>query len=200
MELYDKSDFEIFNDQTLQGRLGKIRQFIDPKFEMTGNQLQGLFNSQGLTVFQHVAKHARRTVNPPVDTWIAFGPNKRGYKKDPHFELGFWDDRMFLKLCLLSESKANPFNAKYLADSETTINQISDCYGVSADHTKKGMGSLELTEDYIEKYTNVKSAEFMVGIEWMEDDSFFKDSHQFEIIQQSIKDLIDIYKIWVIRV
>jgi uncharacterized protein YktB (UPF0637 family) len=38
-------------------------------------------------VFPHVAKHARRTVNPPNDTWVAFGLDKRGYKKDVHFKI-----------------------------------------------------------------------------------------------------------------
>jgi uncharacterized protein YktB (UPF0637 family) len=34
-----------------------------------------------------VAKHARRTVNPPDDTWVAFGPDLRGYKKHCHFKV-----------------------------------------------------------------------------------------------------------------
>lgn len=197
--MYDESDFIIFEDLTLQGRLGKIREFIDPKFEKTGEQLHDYFSKQGLQVYQHVAKHARRTVNPPVDTWIAFGPNKRGYKKDPHFELGFWDDRMFLKLCLLSESKANPFNAKYLQDSEAAIQQLNDKYGVSGDHTTKGMQLLENTSNYIDRYSKVKSAEFMVGIEWPRHDGFFSNEDQFDIIQSTIADLINIYQIWVIR-
>ena len=34
-----------------------------------------------------MAKHARRTVNPPDDTWVAFGPDRRGYKKHCHFKV-----------------------------------------------------------------------------------------------------------------
>jgi uncharacterized protein YktB (UPF0637 family) len=34
-----------------------------------------------------VAKHARRTVNPPDDTWVAFALDKRGYKKHCHFKV-----------------------------------------------------------------------------------------------------------------
>jgi uncharacterized protein YktB (UPF0637 family) len=41
----------------------------------------------GGETFAHVAKHARRTVNPPDDTWVAFGPDKRGYKKSCHFKV-----------------------------------------------------------------------------------------------------------------
>src|SRR4029453_11001355 len=35
----------------------------------------------------HVAKHMRRTVNPPDDTWVAFAADKRGYKKHCHFKV-----------------------------------------------------------------------------------------------------------------
>ena len=34
-----------------------------------------------------MAKHARRTVNPPDDTWVAFALDKRGYKKHCHFKV-----------------------------------------------------------------------------------------------------------------
>src|SRR5207253_2263610 len=38
-------------------------------------------------VFPDGAKHARRTVNPPDDTWVAFAPDRRGYKKHCHFKV-----------------------------------------------------------------------------------------------------------------
>ena len=37
--------------------------------------------------FAHVARHARRTVNPPDDTWVAFAADARGYKKHSHFKV-----------------------------------------------------------------------------------------------------------------
>ena len=43
--------------------------------------------SLGGETFAHVARHARRTVNPPDDTWVAFGPDARGYKKHCHFKV-----------------------------------------------------------------------------------------------------------------
>jgi uncharacterized protein YktB (UPF0637 family) len=35
-----------------------------------------------------VAKHMRRSVNPPPDTWVAFNRVKRGYKATAHFSVG----------------------------------------------------------------------------------------------------------------
>jgi uncharacterized protein YktB (UPF0637 family) len=46
-----------------------------------------LARSIGGEVFVHVAQHARRTVHPPDDTWVAFGPDARGYKKHGHFKV-----------------------------------------------------------------------------------------------------------------
>src|SRR5208337_2432315 len=40
-----------------------------------------LARSLHMEFFPHVAKHARRTVNPPPETWAAFGPSPKGYKR-----------------------------------------------------------------------------------------------------------------------
>jgi uncharacterized protein YktB (UPF0637 family) len=41
----------------------------------------------GAPSYAHVARHLRRTVNPPDDTWVALGPEARGYKKAGHFKV-----------------------------------------------------------------------------------------------------------------
>lgn len=65
-----------------------IRERLRPKLEAIGHSLaQGVGRATGAEVFAHVAKHARRTVNPPDDTWVAFGPSARGYKKHCHFKV-----------------------------------------------------------------------------------------------------------------
>lgn len=81
-------DFEIFTIPDFAGRMGKIRAQIQPKLAALGEALAApLARGVGGEVFAHVAKHMRRTVNPPDDTWVAFGPEKRGYKKANHFKL-----------------------------------------------------------------------------------------------------------------
>ncbi|MGH7361124.1 MAG: DUF1054 family protein, partial [Candidatus Methylomirabilales bacterium] len=62
--------------------MGRIRAQIQPKLLALGEVLApALARQVGGDLFAHVAKHMRRTVNPPEDTWVAFGPEKRGYKK-----------------------------------------------------------------------------------------------------------------------
>ena len=82
------ADFKVFDVQGFQPRMGAIKSRIRPKLETLGKSLApALARSAGSDTFAHVAKHARRTVNPPDDTWVAFAPDKRGYKKHCHFKV-----------------------------------------------------------------------------------------------------------------
>jgi uncharacterized protein YktB (UPF0637 family) len=81
-------DFKVFDEPEFAARMGAIRERLRPKLEAVGHSLrQGVERATGSTVFPHVARHARRTVNPPDDTWVAFGPDVRGYKKHGHFKV-----------------------------------------------------------------------------------------------------------------
>jgi uncharacterized protein YktB (UPF0637 family) len=82
------ADFKIFDEPGFKGRMSAIRERIRPKLEAIGHSLTpGVERATGGDVFAHVARHARRTVNPPDDTWVAFGPDARGYKKHCHFKV-----------------------------------------------------------------------------------------------------------------
>ena len=85
---FGSTDFKVFDVKGFQPRMGEIRARIRPKLETLGRSLApAVARSVGDDTFAHVAKHARRTVNPPDDTWVAFAPDKRGYKKHCHFKL-----------------------------------------------------------------------------------------------------------------
>ena len=85
---FTAKDFQVFAMPDFAGRMGAIRQKIQPKLftlaEEMGPDLRRLVGGE---IFTHVAKHMRRTVHPPSDTWVAFGPDKRGYKKTQHFKV-----------------------------------------------------------------------------------------------------------------
>ena len=85
---FTAKDFQVFAIPDFPGRMAAIRGHIQPKlFALAEEIAPGLAPIVGSEAFPHVAKHMRRTVNPPDDTWVAFGPEKRGYKKAPHFKL-----------------------------------------------------------------------------------------------------------------
>jgi uncharacterized protein YktB (UPF0637 family) len=82
------SDFKVFDEPGFKERMAAIRERLRPKLDAIGHGLsEGLQRATGDDVFAHVARHARRTVNPPADTWVAFGPDPRGYKKQAHFKV-----------------------------------------------------------------------------------------------------------------
>ena len=81
-------DFKIFDVKGFKPRMAEIRTRVRPKLDAFGESLtSSVGRSVGSQVFAHVAKHARRTVNAPDDTWVAFGPDARGYKKHSHFKI-----------------------------------------------------------------------------------------------------------------
>jgi uncharacterized protein YktB (UPF0637 family) len=81
-------DFKVFDVSGFRPRMSEIRARVRPKLDALGETLAPpVGRSIGGEVFVHVAQHARRTVNPPDDTWVAFGPDARGYKKHNHFKV-----------------------------------------------------------------------------------------------------------------
>ena len=85
---FGAADFKVFEVTGFAQRMSEIRSRIRPKLETLGQRLvPEVSRATGAEAFAHVAKHARRTVNPPDDTWVAFAPDKRGYKKHCHFKV-----------------------------------------------------------------------------------------------------------------
>ena len=88
MELFTLSDFKVFDIAGFSERMTAIGTRVRPKLASIGQQLGPLVSELvDAPLYVHVAKHARRTVNPPDDTWAALGANQRGYKADVHFKI-----------------------------------------------------------------------------------------------------------------
>lgn len=176
---FKKIDFQTFEINGLDERMEAIRERIQPKFQAIGDALtDDLSSITGSEMHVHIAQHARRTVNPPQDTWMAFCHNKRGYKQHPHFQIGLFDDHLFVWLAYIYELP----NKQAMADSflqhiSDIKNAIPNNYVVSLDHTKKDATSiLELDlKKALERFHNVKKAEFLIGRNFRSDDPLLKD-------------------------
>jgi uncharacterized protein YktB (UPF0637 family) len=85
---FTESDFKVFDLAGFPARMEAIKARIRPKLEAAGRELlPDVTRLAGGEAYPHVARHMRRTVNPPDDTWVAFASDKRGYKKHCHFKL-----------------------------------------------------------------------------------------------------------------
>ncbi len=195
---FNQNDFNTFTIDNLDGRMEAIQTRIQPKFQELGSELVDYLAAQlGNEVYLHIAKHARRTVNPPNDTWLAIADNKRGYKKHPHFQVGLFDDHVFIWLALIYELP----NKREIADSFLNkydeIKQLPNNFAVSLDHMKKEaiqITDLEIKD--VERFRGVKKAEFLIGRRFLSDDPLLADGEKFlETVKQTYDILIPFYQL-----
>jgi len=79
---FTPTDFEVFKVPGFSARMQEIYARVRPRLVKLGGELAPeLASKLQLEFFPHVAKHVRRSVNPPPETWAAFGPSPRGYKR-----------------------------------------------------------------------------------------------------------------------
>lgn len=194
--MFEETDFNVFEDLTLTGRLTRIRRDLDPKFEQAGAVLLQRAQTVGLPALHlHIAKHARRHKNPPVDTWLALSTNPRGYKMLPHIELGFWDDRLFLWLAVLQEGKGA---TRDLSALTSAVLALDPSFEVSGDHTDQ-FGAQPLTAASLAhqttRFQTVKRGEWLLGKTYLRTDPLWQtpDALWADILQR-FDQLLPIYR------
>lgn len=83
-----RKDFEVFSIEGFAPRMEALKAVLRPHLVSIAERLApSVSELAGHAMYVHVAKHARRTVNPPAESWAAFASQPRGYKKLPHFAL-----------------------------------------------------------------------------------------------------------------
>ncbi|CXJ30052.1 UPF0637 protein ECTR2_961 [Staphylococcus aureus] len=166
---FKPKDFKAFNVESLDARMEALNEYIRPQLHELGEYFSDFFTSQtGETFYPHVAKHARRSVNPPKDTWVAFTTNKRGYKMLPHFQIGMFEDQLFVMFGIMHEAKDKATRAKVFERKFKAIQQLPDDYRVCLDHMKPDKPFIkDLTDDdlkeAIQRAINVKKGEFFIA-------------------------------------
>ncbi|MFD0697243.1 YktB family protein [Paenibacillus sp. GCM10027628] len=199
---FTSHDFDTFAIEGLDGRMEAIRERIQPKFKTLGDSLcADLTLLSGTEMFLHIAKHARRTVNPPVDTWMAICPNKRGYKQVPHFQVGLFDDRVFLWLALIYELPNKSLIAtRYMKEIDRLRKELPSDFVISFDHMKKDTASVsELDragwQTALTRFRDVKKAELLIGRNLASTDPMLTKGAEFEqLVKQTFETLLPLYQ------
>lgn len=197
---FEQADFATFKIEGLDGRMAAIQERIQPKFQAIGQELaEYLATKLGNEMFVHIAKHARRTVNPPNDTWTAFSFNKRGYKMTPHFQVGLWDDRVFVWLAYIYELPNKKEMAKTFINNQAKLEEVIPAnYDISMNHMKKSDQQMKDTDvtKTLERFRDVKSAELLIGKQFKAGDAVLADGEAFLQEVKTIYDtLIPIYQL-----
>lgn len=200
---FSEADFNVFTIDGLDERMEAIKTQIRPKFEELSTHFAPTLSSlTGDEMFIHVAKHARRTVNPPKDTWVAFAPNKRGYKMLPHFQIGLWGTHVFVWFAVIYEAPIKSAYGRILADQIDHIKeQIPQSFVWSKDHTKPAvekMSALSETElkGLFERLEHVKKAEILCGINVSKEEAVNMTGQQWiDLIDDTFKTLTPLYEL-----
>ncbi|MCT4794119.1 DUF1054 domain-containing protein [Exiguobacterium alkaliphilum] len=197
--MFTTQQFDVFTQDGLDVRMEGIRSTIQPLFhqiyEEVGPQLEA---DVGIPLYLHVAKHARRTVNPPKDTWMAICHDKRGYKKHPHFQVGLFDDRVFIWLAFIYEMPNKAAIAERLM--QVDVKSAFPDFHIAGDHMKKEAFLLDdMSEEAIDtilhRFKDVKKADFLIGRQLPANASILQNEAAFlALVEDTFSRLTPIYR------
>ncbi|QFK70847.1 DUF1054 family protein [Pradoshia sp. D12] len=200
---FTNEDFNVFTIDGLDQRMDAIKTLIRPKFET----LSQIFTEELSVLTQdpmypHIAKHARRTINPPNDTWVSFSSNPRGYKMQPHFQIGLWETHLFIWYAIIYEAKDKAQKGQRLASQTESIkNLIPSDYVWSIDHMKPEVIphstlSTDGLNDMFNRLQTVKKAELLCGYQIPREEAVQLSGDQLvEIIHDVFVHLIPLYNV-----
>ncbi|MDT0159554.1 DUF1054 domain-containing protein [Bacillus sp. AG4(2022)] len=199
---FSNADFDVFKIDGLEERMDSLKENIRPKLEELGSYFApGLSALTGDEMHPHVAKHARRTINPPNDTWVAFAANPRGYKMLPHFQIGLWESHVFIWFATIYEApNKKEFGAALKKNLSEIYSSIPGSYVWSGDHTKPGAvshSSLDKSEleAMFDRLENVKKAEILCGVNIPCEEAIKLSAEEFLQKADSVfKNLLPLYK------
>lgn len=202
---FSEKDFNVFTIEGLEARMEALTNIIRPKFHELGATYAGYFSAAtGDEFFYHVAKHARRTVNPPKDSWVAFAPYKRGYKSLPHFQIGLWNSHLFIAVAVIYEAPNKQEMATRLLNNLEVFHSIDKTYSISGDHMSPVYETLdsnrknEQLTTLLTRLHNVKKGEFLIGRFLSAEEASKLNDQQFnELALDTFETLLPIYNVMV---
>jgi uncharacterized protein YktB (UPF0637 family) len=200
---FTPEDFDVFTIPGLEPRMSALIERVRPKLTLIGEETAPLLSALcGEPMYPHVAKHARRTINPPHDTWVAWSNNKRGYKAYPHFQVGMWSTHLFIQFAIIYECPNKNVFAKHVKEQlRDVMEAVPSHFFWSTDHMKpdvtphSGMNeaALAAAADRLER---VKQAEILCGLSLAPSDPTVKDGDKLlEVIGSTFETLMPLYRI-----
>jgi uncharacterized protein YktB (UPF0637 family) len=127
---FTPADFAVFRVEGFNERMQQIYARVRPKLVRLGDELAPVLARRlHMEFFPHVARHARRTVNPPPETWAAFGPSPKGYKRFGYLALCISGAGIHARAVVKSEADHRPEMGRLLKARSAQL--IKDLNGTS---------------------------------------------------------------------
>ncbi|MFA1641508.1 YktB family protein [Chryseomicrobium imtechense] len=198
MSYWTKKDFNVFKKEGLEARMEGLDTHIRPKFHELGAHFSDeLAAKLGHEMFPHVAKHARRTVNPPKDSWVAFAPYKRGYKALPHFQIGLWESHLFVILAVIYEAPTKSAIADRLGKKTSLITSLPSDFLIAGDHMKPDAEPItkSTTSHYLTRLRTIKKGELVIGRHLNVDETAALSKKEFyQFVDETFEELLPLYR------
>ncbi|MBT2637295.1 DUF1054 domain-containing protein [Bacillus sp. ISL-39] len=200
---FEQADFNVFKIDGLDERMEALKSQIRPKLEDLGQYFAPTLSSiAGDEMHYHVAKHARRTKNPPKDTWVAFASNSRGYKMLPHFQIGLWETHVFIWFAVIYEAPEKEAIGKKLEENIDSIytSTPKDFYWL-IDHMKPEATvhsklSKEELLSMFKRLQTVKKAEILCGLNIPREEAVkLSGDEMLSKIELVFKEILPLYKL-----
>ena len=170
---FTDSDYDVFEIPLFADRMAAIRSQIRPKLLELGEEMVELMRPAfGVDFYAHVASHMRRRVNPPPDTWVAFGPSRKGYKAYPHLSIGIGCGGAYVEFIVMEESDHKAILSEGLKRNTNALTELLRSFeGMSLhlDHhaPTPGVPARNVTPDRLNQFADevvrLKGNEFMIA-------------------------------------
>lgn len=120
LDYLDPEWVHIFEIQGFSDRMLLIRGTLRPGLVALAADLSSQLSGNGpRDYWPHVASHMRRRVNPPPETWLALGPEKRGYKAYAHSGVFIGASGLSVRFVLKDEAEGERRHlGKWIRDNE----------------------------------------------------------------------------------
>lgn len=170
---FTDADYDVFDIPTFADRMAAIRSQVRPKLLELGEEVAEILRPTfGPELYPHVASHMRRRVNPPPDTWVAFGPSRKGYKAYPHLSIGIGATGPYVEFIVMEESSHKSVLAANLKrNADTLAGWVNGLDGMTLhlDHhaPTEGVPAAEVTPESLSRMADevvrLKKNEFMIA-------------------------------------
>lgn len=194
--MFTQKSFEIFSIDGLEARMAEICSEIQPVFSEIGQKLLTKLSAKisNQEFYFHIAQHRRRTANAPENTWSAISTKARGYKMEAHFQLGIWEDYVFIYLSMIDQPKKQKEYAELLTNLSVE-KMLTEDFIISKDHTKAEVFPLSAFSEAAERLGKVKKSELEIGRLWSKERFDGKeDSKILAEMLETIDQLLPIYQ------
>lgn len=171
---FTTKDLEVFQIPGFQERMAALKARIRPKLEALGESIGPLLMKQfKREFFAHTAKHMRRKVNPPDETWVALGPQLRGYKAYIHFAFCVGKGGAQARVVMKDESQMRKALGENLIANLAFFERHGKEFSGLNDYTRRDAeyrpfpirNMADFIKETADRLTKLKSSHFDVGVE-----------------------------------